>query len=182
MTKLFTAKYESDEDVESFTLEFDEIDELLAIVEPIEDDYFIDRDDIKITWNSNADEGDEIVKFLYKLNDLTMDEMVNTYDGDYDDYLENGDLFYQFMYLTEYNSYDAETAMEKADDVSIYQGDAEDYVEQFTKDCNGEIPQFLEFYINWEQMASDFVRDGELLELDDIVGGDNVWVTNGNSM
>lgn len=186
MTTLFSAKYdsdESDEDIESFSLDFDDVDDLVEIVDDIEEKVdFFDRDDVEITINDAGDDN-EIVWFLNQFDEITMDILVDTYFGDYDDFVEEGgDYYWQFMYLTKYNSQDAETAMDNASNVMVYHGTAEEYVEQFTKDCHGEIPTNLKFYINWEKMASDFVRDGELLELDDIANGTDVWVTNGNSM
>lgn len=43
---------------------------------------------------------------------------------------------------------------------------AEDYVEEFTRDCYGELPKHLEYYINWESMARDWKINGEIYESD----------------
>jgi len=183
MTKLFKAvySYDDDENLYEFDMDFNDIDELENVVDEWEEkfEYFY-SDDIQITVNENIENDGYITQFILKFSEseLTYQLLLDIGNGEYDDYLEeDGDYYYAFKYLTEFNNYSAEDAIDKKDEVSIYQGSASDYVEQWTRDTGGEIPNNLDQYIDWDSMAYDWKRDGELIELEE-----DVWVTNGNSI
>ena len=181
MTKLFNAFYScfDEETNESYELDmdFNDIDDLEKVVDDCEYKIeFFDSSNIQITMNDGVETVGYLTKFMAKFDELNYDVMLGIGNCEYDDYLEeDGNYYYAFKYLTEYNNLSAEDAIEKCDEVMIYQGSASDYVEDFTRDCNDDVPSFLENYIDWNSMAEDWKRDGELIEIED-----DVWVTNAN--
>ena len=181
MTKLFKAVYDGDDEIQGFELNFNDIDDLENTVDKWEDKFDdFESYEIVITVNENVENDGYITQFILKFSEseLTYQLLLDVANGDYDDYLEDdGDYYLAFKYLTEFNNYSAEDAIDKKDEVSIYQGSASDYVEQWTRDTGGEIPNNLDQYIDWDSMAYDWKRDGELIELEE-----DVWVTNGNSI
>jgi len=179
MNKLFNAVSNGTDEIPGFELNFNDIDELEKVVDSWEEEYDdFESDEIEITINENVENDGYITKFILKFNDLDYALLLDVGNGYYDEYLEeDGDYYYAFKYLTEFNNYSGEDAIDKKDEVGIYQGSASDYVEEWTRDTNGEIPNFIDKYVDWDSMAYDWKRDGELIELEE-----DVWVTNGNSI
>ena len=176
---LFNAVYDGDDEIQGFELNFNDIDDLENTVDKWEDEFDnFDAGDIVVTINENVENDGYITKFILKFNELDYSLLLDIGNGYYDDYLEeDGDYYYAFKYLTEFNNYSAEDAIDKKDEVMIYQGSASDYVEQWTRDIGGKIPDSLDRYIDWDYMADDWKRGGDLIEIED-----DVWVTNGYSI
>lgn len=174
MTKLFTAS------TPAFTFSFNTIDELTDYIDQSNEvgaDY-IDPEWVEIVLNDVEIEKGGVLDFINKFDVITYDLLVDIDNGDYDEFFEtDGDNYYQFKYLTDYNGQNAEEALENCNEVYIFEGSALEFVEQNTIELYGEVPKHLERYIDWGSMADQFKNDGDLFELEY-----GVWVTNSSQI
>lgn len=68
-------------------------------------------------------------------------------------------------FLTGVLCYTTESAMDKLDDVSIFEGDAQEAAEELFDDCYAhEIPENLRFYFDMEKFARDLEIGGDFNE------------------
>jgi antirestriction protein len=65
-------------------------------------------------------------------------------------------------------------AIERAPDVSIYDGEAADYAAEFAEDCYSAaldaMPDFLKFHIDWQGVARDLLIGGDIAQAEDAEG------------
>lgn len=54
----------------------------------------------------------------------------------------------------------------KLKDVCIFEGSRSDYAEEITEQTGTEIPQYLQYYIDYDAMGRDMEINGEITELD----------------
>lgn len=70
-------------------------------------------------------------------------------------------------YLTSDCGYDVSGAINKLDDVSIYQGPLADAAEELFDECHAhDIPENLRFYIDYEKFAHDCELGGDMAEFE----------------
>lgn len=71
---------------------------------------------------------------------------------------------------------DIATISAKIDDVNIYHGSRGDYAEELISNCY-DVPDFLEFYIDYDKFGCDLELNGELVEVER-----DVYVTNAQDL
>jgi antirestriction protein len=71
---------------------------------------------------------------------------------------------------------DIATISAKIDDVNIYNGSRSDYAEELISNCY-DVPDFLEFYIDYDKYGCDLELNGELVEVER-----DVYVTNAQDL
>ncbi len=69
------------------------------------------------------------------------------------------------FYLTDCNGYSLSEALDKLDDVSMYEGDLIDAASQLFDDCYlAEVPEAVQPYIDYEAFANDCRLGGDMYE------------------
>ena len=75
-----------------------------------------------------------------------------------------------FEYL--YDNYDLEDAVEKMEEVNIFEGSRSDYAQEITEECN-DVPDYLVNYIDYDRMGRDMEYNSEIVEIEH-----DVFITN----
>ena len=181
MSTLFTASFKNTSvERPDFDFDFDDIDYLVDIVDAIEeedDSLEFDTSEIEITMNKISDFNGGVIEFISDFTELNYDLMVEIGDGGFDQFFEDKDTeYYQYQYLVKNNGMSAEDAIDKVDDVCIFYGTSEDYARDFVSDVY-DLPEFAEYYFDYDKFGSDMERDGDLAEVED-----GVWVTNSDNI
>lgn len=166
--KLFTASFYETNQALIPELDFNEFEELEEFAESIEDEEF-DVDDIKIESNSaSVVEQDTKAEFLSQFDELTYEIMTDVDNQEYDKYFDDiATPYYQYQYLVQDRGMSAEDAIENLNQVNVFNGDIEEYAEQYFYDV--EIPKCIESYIDYERLGNDLVRCGDVVEFVDVL-------------
>jgi len=88
-----------------------------------------------------------------------------------------GDIHLWFEVLEEFNENEAQQisylfdlgytikdALDRYEDVYLYQGTAKDYACETFEECY-EIPEYLQYYIDYEAIARDMIINGDITEI-----------------
>ena len=70
----------------------------------------------------------------------------------------------QLTFLMDDIGYSLEDALERYEDVCLYEGKASDYAYDLFEDCY-DIPDSLRYYIDYEAIARDMAINGEITEI-----------------
>ena len=70
----------------------------------------------------------------------------------------------QLLFLLDDIGYSLSDALDRYEDVCLYEGKASDYAYDLYQECY-EIPEHLRFYIDYEAIARDMKINGEITEL-----------------
>ncbi len=70
----------------------------------------------------------------------------------------------QLTFLLDDIGYSLEDALERYEDVCLYEGKASDYAYDLYEDCY-DIPKSLRFYIDYDAIARDMAINGEITEI-----------------
>lgn len=65
---------------------------------------------------------------------------------------------------TDLVSDDLSEAIEKKDEMYIFEGDRGDYAKETCEDC-GDVPEWLSGYVDWDSMGRDMACDGNIHEI-----------------
>jgi len=95
---------------------------------------------------------------LYSESGMNFETIATWYDMDDDDKAKV-DAYTSLI------SNDLAEAMEKIEDMYMFDGTEADYAQETTEDCS-EIPDFLQGYIDWEAMGRDMACDGNMHKVD----------------
>lgn len=68
--------------------------------------------------------------------------------------------------------YSLKDSLERYPDVNLYKGSASDYARELFEECY-EIPEYLQFYIDYDAVARDMMVNSEIIEV-----GNDLIVTN----
>lgn len=174
--KAFTANFDNTS-VTRPEFSFDDIDDLVEIVDEIDEQEDGEFDSSEIAIEMNVVGEGELFGFISDFDELNYDLMVELGDCGFDEYFEEGgDKYYQYKYLVDNNGLSAEDAMEKCDDVQVFEGSRAQYAQEFMDDVY-DIPTNLINYIDYDAYANDLERDGDISEI-----ADDVWIVNANSI
>ena len=117
-------------------------------------------------------DGDDDQLALSKLVDLTQCSIQQYFDLVDQDI--TSDEMTALEYLVNNVGYTLADALEKRDEVEIYEGSLEDYAYDYAKDCIG-LEGFALDYFDCEKFANDLKCGGDVVEIDH-----EIWVTNSN--
>ena len=81
---------------------------------------------------------------------------------------------HQLNYLIGHCSLDLSEALEKVEEVCIFEGTKEDYAEELVNGCY-DLEGFAKQYFDYEKFANDLDCGGDITEIEH-----NIWVTNAN--
>ena len=111
-----------------------------------------------------------------RINQANLNEWFETYE-DMDDE-DAAKVIYLFDHLG-YTTYTAGDIQDKLDDITLFEGTAIEYAEQYLEETGilNEIPQHLRYYFDTEAYARDLFAGGDITEVT-IMGKDYV-VTGG---
>lgn len=70
------------------------------------------------------------------------------------------------IYLAEYCAENMSDILDNLDDVSLFEGTAKEYAEEYINDCGllSELPEHLHYYFDVESFARDMVLGGDITE------------------
>ncbi len=85
--------------------------------------------------------------------------------ADFED-LDGYDLI-RATYLAEYTGYEADDIQHRLDDIHLFEGTAQEYVEQYIEDTGilDQIPEHLRFYFDVERFTNDMLLGGDITEV-----------------
>ncbi|MBL4800364.1 MAG: antirestriction protein ArdA [Emcibacter sp.] len=80
----------------------------------------------------------------------------------------DGDDFIKAVYLAEYTGADMSDILDNLDDVSLFEGTATEFAEEYINDCGllSELPENLRYYFDVEAFARDMVLGGDITEVE----------------
>lgn len=70
------------------------------------------------------------------------------------------------------DNYDTDDAIEKMEEVNVFEGSRSDYAQDLTEECN-QVPDYLANYIDYDRMGRDMEINSEIVEIDH-----NLFITN----
>jgi len=98
---------------------------------------------------------------------------LETFFEDLEPISDDDDKAVQITYLLDIG-YNLDDAIEKSDEVCLFQGSSEDYAEELFEECY-EIPAHLINYIDYEKIGRDLEIEGAITEF-----SHKVFITNSN--
>ena len=80
----------------------------------------------------------------------------------------DGDDLIKAVYLAEYTGADISDILDNLDDVSLFEGTATEFAEEYIDDCGllSELPEHLHYYFEVEAFARDMVLSGDITEVE----------------
>lgn len=102
------------------------------------------------------------------INQSNIDVWFNEFDHISDD----DDEARAIRFLMDHMGYDARTALDKADEVQVFEGTRTAYAEEFVGDAY-ELPEIAQRYFDYESFGRDLELGGDIVEIEH-----EVWCTN----
>ncbi|PHZ84310.1 antirestriction protein ArdA [Paremcibacter congregatus] len=117
-------------------------------------------------------DGDNEVLFnALEVTQATLEQWFDDFEG------LDGDELIKAIYLAEYVTCDMAEILSQLEDVALFEGDAQTYVEDYIEDCGllDDMPENLRYYFDTEAFARDMLLGGDITEVDIMGSTYVVW-------
>ncbi|MCF6238051.1 MAG: antirestriction protein ArdA [Candidatus Marinimicrobia bacterium] len=146
-------------DISASGFYFNNYEEYIARAKNHKNDYGDVIDEVEIQFIN----GDNYQLFnALGINQANLEQWFNDFEE-----LEGEELI-KVIYLAEYCAENISDILDKLDDVSLFEGTATEYAEEYINDCGllSELPENLRYYFDVEAFARDMVLGGDITEVE----------------
>ena len=146
-------------DVSASGFYFNDYEEYLAKAKNHKNDYGDIIDEVEIQFI----DGDNYQLFnALGINQANLEQWFNRFEQ-----LDGEDLI-KTVYLAEYCGENISDILDKLDDVSLFEGTATEYAEEYINDCGllSDLPEQLHYYFDVEAFGRDMVLGGDITEVE----------------